>query len=219
MRLMNSKFACGAVALLSLASALGPALAAAPVRTAPNRPGPRVERPAVVTAAVLDVNPAEVLAGRTGTVGDPAHLGPFDAKTTMTVYVVAVYDRSRIGSAPFDQHVRLFLPDGNLYEDRVTPVDPQALPGATVRRADLGPDPVPLRVPARMLRMARSFGASRIPAAVMRDATYTSEPLAVSGTWITRHNLYGEWRAEVTMERDGQVVSKTTTTFRLDNGH
>ncbi len=196
-------------------STVGRDRSAAPVVGTQTSPAAR--QPALRQVVVTNLDPATLFNSNAPITMTEANLGPFDVKQTLDVWIVTMYDRTVTGTRPFDQRVRLILPDGGVYEDRVTPVDPSALPGRTTIRPDLAGHPIPLAVPARMKRVARALPGSAAPISYMRDATYISEKLPVGGTLITKSNLYGEWKAEVTMERDGKVVGSSQTTFRLTN--
>ncbi|HNX20336.1 MAG TPA: hypothetical protein PKG80_08730 [Acidobacteriota bacterium] len=164
---------------------------------------------------VSPVDPAQVMSSRT-LVKIPV-VNQFNALKTLNVYILAMYDRLRLNSRPFDQRLRLYLPDGNLYEERVVPCDPAGAAGRTIKRADLGPNPVEIAVPQRLVRLSRALPAGTIDARLMRDGLFTSQRLMVAGTWITENNLYGLWTAQVDILQDGKVVSSTRTTFRLSN--
>ncbi len=178
---------------------------------------PAARQAALRQVVVTNLDPATVFDSNTPVAMNETNLGPFDVKQTLDVWIVSMYDRAATGAKPFDQRIRLILPDGGVYEDRVTPVDPSALPGRTTVRPDLAGHPIPLAVPARMKRLARALPGAAAPISYMRDATFISEKLPVGGTLITKSNLYGEWRVEVTMERDGKVLGSSQTTFRLTN--
>ncbi|MDQ7087834.1 MAG: hypothetical protein Q9Q13_08255 [Acidobacteriota bacterium] len=49
----------------------------------------------------------------------------------------------------------------------------------------------------------------------LRMSTFTSVMLPVSGTWITRHNLYGDWTVEVRLVRDGKEIGRTRRVFYI----
>lgn len=182
----------------------------------------------VLAAGALFAAPPAVPPGRspllaaTVTDVDPASLRPplrltakpsFDARTTDHVFIVAVYDRAALGPQPFDQRIRLLLPSGHLYQERVRPVDAGAGTTPTmVQRADLAVHPVRS---AKLSGVRLAAGAAGRGA---RDAAITKEVLPVSGSWVTRHGLYGTWTAEVSLVRDGKVLATTTTTFELKGG-
>lgn len=173
----------------------------------------RGNRAALLRIVVSPASPAAMLSGKA-----PVQLGSttFGAQATPQLYLLGVYDRRLVGGQAFDQRLRLYLPDGSLYEERVIPVDPVATKAATVSRPDLAAHPVPVQAMPRMLRMARAVPGTPLTADTQREATYTTEILPVSGTWITQHGLYGTWTAEMIMERGGRELARTRTTFQLN---
>ena len=91
----------------------------------------QVKPPQPIVVVVTDLDPAAVFDSTTPVVPASMPLGPFDAHKVMDLHVLSVVDRTVIGDAPFDQRTRFILPDGGVYEERTTPVDPAA------RRASL----------------------------------------------------------------------------------
>jgi hypothetical protein len=213
MQSMRSTHLRRAVLIGVLLAALVPVLAGGP--GGGSKPAP----PPLTRVIVTDVNPATLLHARDGAAAGPLKLNSFDAKSTLDVYVVALYDRTRVGDRPFDERLRLILPDGGTYLNRVIPVDPTALPQAVVTRADLGPHPVHVETPERLLGVGRMLPESVAATQNLREATFVSSRLPVSGTWITQHNLYGKWTAIVTMERGGKAIASETTSFQLKKGN
>ncbi|UCF68258.1 MAG: hypothetical protein JSV80_02850 [Acidobacteriota bacterium] len=176
---------------------------------------PVVTEAAVVAVVVTDTDPASLFQPGSRYVAQPLSTGPFNAHETLNLYIITVYDRRAVGREPFDQVTRFILPDGSLYERRVTPIDPASLPGDAVNRADLDPAPSRVQSTPRLRRLSRSLPSGTITRAQARHATYTSVVLPVSGTWITKHNLYGVWKAEISAVRGGETFSSGETTFEL----
>jgi hypothetical protein len=147
---------------------------------------------------------------------DPETTGPFAAYDTPQVWIVVQYDRRMVGAEPFDQRVTLYLPDGNIYQRITTPIDPFGL-GGTIDRSDISPISVGLsplkRSPGMSQRPRQPGKGGKIPAA--RYTAYTQVPLPVAGTWITQHNLFGNWTVVVDASRDGQPLGQAqeSTTF------
>lgn len=172
------------------------------------------QRPALIWTAVTDTDPADYFSNKKA--APVPNLGPFNARTVEDLFVVAIYDRRLIGNQPFDQVTRFILPDGGLFQENVTPINPAALPGTTISRPELSPVPIPVNAPARLRRVSRALPAGTLSSIQMREATFTTEFQPVKGTMITKSNLYGEWKVEVMMVRDGKVLAKRTTTFQID---
>lgn len=179
-------------------------------------PVPEADAPAPMIRGVLvtDLDPALVVHDGNGYAGPPAHLGPFNAHRTLNLYVVTAMDPGQLGEESFDQVTRFILPDGSTYETRVTPVDPSAEPGSTVERVELAPHPVTV---ARLVP-GSAMAPVMPPQAEMsgvESLALTSVMLPVSGTWITKHNLYGTWTVEVSLVRGGTTFATSSTTFTL----
>jgi len=191
--------------------AVTPAAAATPA------PAPTPTEVGAITGLVVtDVDPSTILREDGRYAGPKPFLGPFDAHDTLNVYVVAALDQARLGDEPFDQLTVFHLPDGSVYESRITPVDPQGSPGQTVERAELAPNPVRVSLVAPLAPLAANLpSAAGLDAA--GDQVFTNVILPVSGTWITKHNLYGTWTAEVSLVRNGEVFATAQTSFELGN--
>ena len=107
---------------------------------------------------------------------------------------------------------RFILPDGHLYEERVTPVDPQAEKGQEVSRPDLAPHPVEVRATSAAGAVART-AATPAHVQVPQDPSYVRTVLPVTGTWITKHGLYGTWTVQAIIRQDGKDIEMSETTF------
>ncbi len=202
------------VTVLVAGLAFAPALAASRVRPAHRIPQRHDASGAIRAVVVTDQNPNAVFKeGRF--VLRRLSTGPFDAHRTLNLYIVTVLDRRQLKPGSYDQITRLILPDGSLYEERVTPVDPAAVPGQSVSRPDLGPRPAEVKPTPRMRRLARMLPPGTVRRGEARHAAFTSEVLPVSGTWITKHNLYGTWTVDVSLVRGGQTVATGSTQFEL----
>ncbi len=177
-----------------------------------------IERPHVpITPAtsifVTSTDPAGLL-GDTGYTMDARAEGPFQAHDTLNVYIVAMFDRALVVDGACDQITRFILPDGSVYETRVTPIDLESEPGEMIKRADLASHPVPIVKPSPV-RTISSILPSYEKSADLRQQVFTSVILPVSGTWITKHNLYGTWVVEVSLVRDGEVLTTAQKTFDI----
>ncbi|RMG45741.1 MAG: hypothetical protein D6718_06645 [Acidobacteria bacterium] len=218
---MSRRFATLLTAGIAAAALGGAALAAAPSRPARadlRAPAGNEPSEAIQAVVVTDQDPSSVFQPGRRFVLRPLSTGPFDAHRTLNLFIITVFDRRQMPEGNYDQVTRLILPDGSLYEERTTPVNPGAVPGQTITRPDLGPRPAKVKSTPRMRRLARMLPAGTLSRAAARNATYTSEILPVSGTWITKHNLYGTWKVEVALVRDGVTVSTGSTTFELGIG-
>ncbi|GEM_PF-6156195 len=179
------------------------------------------QEPDIVTVVVMNQDPGQLLhmgkrqLKRLRKSGDLS-FGPFDGPETVDLWVVTVFDRRQL-SGSFDQVTRFILPDGHVYETRTTPVEPGALPGTTVMRRELAEVPVPVASTPRMKRIARMLPRGTLRKKQKKNATFTKVRLPVSGTWITKHNLYGTWKVEVETWQDGKLVSSKTTRFVVRN--
>lgn len=203
----------GAAALLGLL-AVGTALAAPPARArASSRP--TAAKPANSPILAVVVTDRVPQAGDGQVLVSPLALGPFVGSTTTDLTVVTAYDRRLLGIAPFDQVVTLTLPDGNRYSRRVIPTDPAAASPVTTSRPDVSITPVRVQSAPRMKRLARALPAGTVSEAQMREAVYTTHSFPVSGTWITKHNLYGGWSVTVEVVRDNRVVATATSKFEI----
>ena len=213
--------ASASIALLSLLTM--PLAAAEPARSILRR-APRSmattaaapETQALTTVLVTDIDPARVAAeGRLSL--HPDWNGPFRAHQTLAVWVVAVMDRRALGTDPLDVITRFVLPDGSVYQTVTTPVNPEATPGMTTERKDISPLPVEVvrPQPFSLLTSRRGTFGLDLDARALRAATFTSVMLPVSGTWITRHNLYGDWTVEVRLVRDGKEIGRGSRVFYI----
>ncbi|MDQ7088832.1 MAG: hypothetical protein Q9Q13_13690, partial [Acidobacteriota bacterium] len=120
-----------------------PATRVAAPASLPAPPAPSASEVGAITALVVtDVDPGAIVREAGRYAGPRPFMGPFDAHDTLNVYVVAALDRAQLGDQPFDQVTTFHLPDGSVYESRVTPVDPQGSPGQTIERPELAPHPV-----------------------------------------------------------------------------
>ncbi len=171
---------------------------------------------AISTIFVMNVDPSTLVAGsRRGP--DPGTTGPFAAYDTTQVWVVVQYDRRLVGSEPFDQRVTFYLPDGNVYQRMITPVDPFGL-GGNIDRSDISPVTMGLsplkRNPALSQRPQAPGKGGKMTAA--RYMAYTQVPLPVAGTWITQHNLFGAWTITVDATRDGKTLGQALSTITFN---
>jgi hypothetical protein len=170
---------------------------------------------ALLGVVVTDQNPADLLAAnKLPSQLDP---GPFNGPATTQLYVIAIYDRTRLGNRPFDQRVRFTLPDGHVYETRIDPVDPRGVPAQEMVREDLASHPVPVLSLTRAKRLARLLMAGQLKKQQLRNVSIVTIPLPVSGTWITGHSLYGTWQIEIAAMQEGRAVSSTNTRVVIDN--
>lgn len=195
--------------------ALGvPCLTARAAIIAKPKPEP-VAANAVVGVVVTDTDPQSLLQARRA----PGSLesGPFDGPKTLQLYIIAVYDRTKLGDIGFDQVAKFVLPDGNVYETRIDPVDPSGLRGS-VLRGDLAPHPVETLPVMRARRLARALPAGMLTSRQLKNAALVSIPLPVSGTWVTSHGLYGTWQVEISAMKDGKVLSSNATSFTIEAG-
>lgn len=212
----------GWTVLVLAAALLAPAAALASRRhQLPSDRAPHAERSAILAVVVMDQDPARLLRMDRHEFARLRHagghvFGPFVGPETNDVWVVTVYDRRQL-DGPFDQVTRFILPDGNVYETRTTPVEPGALPGTRANRDDIAEVPVAVQGAPRLRRVARMLPPGTIRAGQRRNATYTAVRLPVSGTWITKHNLYGKWKVEVETWKDGKLVSRGGTSFVVRN--
>ncbi len=177
-------------------------------------PAREASRGALSGLFVTDVPPAAILAGESSP-ATPLWTGPFDPAAIDDLHVVAILDRRLVGDGPVDQVTRFVLPDGHLYELRVTPVDPAGAHGSSVAREELGPLPVPVQPVRPMRRTARALPADLSGRVDPRHASFTTIVLPVSGTFITKHALYGTWTVEVALVRGRETVATTSTTFEI----
>ena len=170
---------------------------------------------AVVGVVVTDTDPQSLLQARRA----PGSLeaGPFDGPKTLQLYIIAVYDRTKLGDIGFDQVAKFVLPDGNVYETRIDPVDPSGLRGS-VLRGDLAPHPVETLPVMRAKRLARALPTGMLTSRQLKNAALVSIPLPVSGTWVTSHGLYGTWQVEISAMKDGKVLSSNATSFTIEAG-
>ncbi len=173
------------------------------------------DAPAIFAVLVTDLDPMALAERDRIVIRASRWTGPFDAKATAQLQVFVVLDRRLIGEAPFDLITSFRLPDGSLYQKRVLPVDPNGESEQRVRRSQLAPLPV-------RLAFVRPLGVlSRvIPSEDMRTidpsvAVFTPVSLPVSGTWITQHNLYGDWSVEVALRRGRKIFATRSTNFHL----
>ncbi len=172
--------------------------------------------PRAVTSVVTDMNPRAILPLTERKITDPSvPTGPFNAHATVMLHILSVYDQRSVGHGSFEQITRFILPDGSLYGTRSVSVTPSLAPvKPTIPRA-------PNRIGPGSLRRAPSGPAARPaprvgPIAIeRRGPVYTEVLLPVSGTWITRHNLYGEWKVEIQAVRDGEVLAETVESFTI----
>ncbi len=196
------------------ALALGPVVEAAGPRRGDPRGGEIV--PSILAVHVTDADPRAAFGtDRTAHTG-VLKTGPFDAHETASVHVLTVLDRRTVGTEPLDQVTTFVLPDGSRYQEVTTPLDPRGSAGATVQRTDLGPSPVALEPLPRLRRLARMMPGVELPPRLARQSVFTTVTIPVSGTWITKHNLYGEWVVEIALERDGRVLANTSATFEIE---
>ena len=201
-----------AVAALVLAAGLTAVQAATPVRSGQPVRSPKAS--ALLGVVVTDRLP--IVNDRNQATFDPLSVGPFTGHETTDLNILAIYDRRLLGTAPFDQVVTLTLPDGHRYSRKVIPVDPAAATAVSAHRPDLSVAPVRVQSAPRMKRLARLLPEGRITEAQMREAVYTKDLLPVAGTWITSHNLYGEWIVTIELVRDNAVVASTSSAFRIE---
>ncbi len=201
--------------LAALAITLGlPGVTAHAAIIAKPKPEP-IAGNAVVGVFVTDVDPQSLLQSRTAP--NRLNTGPFDGPQTLQLYIIAVYDRTRVGDAGFDQVAKFVLPDGNIYETRIDPVDPAGTQTA-VLRDDLAPHPVETLPILRAKRLARALPAGSLTPRQMKNAAFVAVPLPVSGTWVTGHGLYGTWQVEISAVKAGKVLSSSATSFRIEGG-
>ncbi len=179
-------------------------------------------RPDIVAVVVMNRDPGQLLhlkkkqLKRLRKSGELT-FGPFSGPDTNDLWVVTVYDRRQLASG-FDQVTRFVLPDGHVYETRTTPVEPSALPGSRVIRKDIAEVPVPVQGTPRLRRVARMLPKGTLRGRKRKkNATFTTVRLPVSGTWVTKHNLYGTWKVEVETWQNGKLVSSSGTSFVIRN--
>jgi len=108
----------------------------------------------------------------------------FSARTLRDLLIEVEYRDLPPGS--HTQRLKLFLPDGALYQQFTTEI------------ATAGP---------------AARGQGRRPQGPSREWERVTTRLPVGGTWITEHALYGRWRLEVYLDQDRQ--STTHGTFVL----
>ena len=164
---------------------------------------------------VTDVDPATVLEDPSRIILNPRWNGPFRAHETLNLYIVTILDRRGIGERPFDLVVRFILPDGSTYQKMIKPLDPAALPGDRARRPDLSPYPITLSRPTLVGPLASWLSEDGPAVFNPRRMIFTSVTLPVSGTWITGHNLYGDWQVEVRAVRDGAEIGRQFREFYI----
>ncbi|GEM_PF-5448221 len=169
--------------------------------------------PEPLTSVVTDTNPRAILPLTKQKITDPSiPTGPFNAHRTVMLHILSVYDRRTFGRQPFTQITRFILPNGSLYGTRSVSVTPSPTPAEP-------PTPVgiaPVRTRGSRLGLPTQPVPRQAPVGVERGRPlYTEVLLPVSGTWITRHNLYGEWKVEIEAVRDGEVLASTTQSFTI----
>lgn len=170
---------------------------------------------AVLGVYVTDIDPQQLL--QTRRLPSAIGTGPFDGPATTQLYVIAIYDASLLGVEGFDQSATFTLPDGNVYEFRLDPVEARGH-GGLVQRAELGPDPVPVLPLWRAKRVARLLAGNTLTERQLRNAVFAAIPLPVSGTWVTGHGLYGEWTVRIAAQTGGIDHSVQATSFRIAAG-
>lgn len=169
----------------------------------------------VVGVVVTDIDPASVLEDPSRIALNPRWNGPFPAHETLNLYIVTLMDRRGIGEQPFDLVVRFILPDGSTYQTMIKPLDPAALPGDHLRRPDLSPNEIAVSRPVLAGPLASWLPRGDQMNFDPRRTSLATVTLPVSGTWITGHNLYGDWRVEVSARRDGVELGRESEEFYI----
>ncbi len=184
-------------------------------REVPQRPAfrphqPRPGKTAIFKLVVTDADPAQL--GQAPVIAQTAKR--YHAHDTLNLHIVAALRPEMLGEGAFEQVTTFVLPDGSVYESRITPMDLEAEEGATIKRADLAPHPVPV---ARLkpLGVTDAPSVGRLKSRPVSGLSFSQVMLPVSGTWITQHNLYGTWTVEVKLIRGDDVLGTATTTFDL----
>lgn len=174
---------------------------------------PEQDSPVIGGILVTDTDPALII--------DPAVSvrsfwnGPFDGQDTLNLYVVTLLDKNQLGTEEFDLLTRFVLPDGHVYEQRVMPVDPAAYVDREIDRPDIAPHPVALRAVRPAHQLTESLPAPAGMVRVPENPTFVQTILPCSGTWITKHGLYGTWKVEVIMRKNGEAIESAVTTFDI----
>lgn len=203
--------------LAAVAVGLGLSLPTTPAAVLKNRKLKLLREDAVSAVVVTNVDPTSLVGRRPKPAPASLQVGPFDGPDTLTLYVLTIYDRTRIGREPFDQVATFTLPDGAVFQTRIDPVDPLATAGSVMQRPDLGPESVELLDVTRLKRLARALPTGLLNKRQMREGSFTQIKLPVSGTWITGHGLYGAWKVEIVAMQDGVAVSRRTSSFTIEN--
>ena len=142
-------------------------------------------------------------------------VGPFPAQETPSLYVYALFARHLVEGGAFDLQAEFLLPDGSSYQKRILPVSAEGGDKAMVMRRDLSPRMTRLSAPQELGILKQVMPSEDVARLTPAWTDYVAVPLPVSGTWITKHNLYGEWTVAITLKRGRTVLAEQNQTFEI----